>query len=134
MCPKRYGLFRKLLILMTTQLANGVRYVRRRKILERVRLKCFRQKWLSARAAEQLQAARRCNRLASCRYATSGTAPYDGSACPAYARTRLPLLAPVGAAATTYPCRGSNGSDLPASAALHHLKWAPPTTSTDDQR
>src|SRR6202051_3582445 len=38
MCPKSYGLFRKLLILMTTQLANGVRYVRRRRVLERVRV------------------------------------------------------------------------------------------------
>src|ERR1700676_1463369 len=37
MCPKSYGLFRKLPILMTTQLANGVRHVRRRKVLERVR-------------------------------------------------------------------------------------------------
>src|SRR5208282_3789411 len=36
MCPKSYGLFRKLLILMTTQIANGVRYVRLRKVLERV--------------------------------------------------------------------------------------------------
>ena len=89
--PKSYGLFMKLPILMTTQLANGARYARRRKVLERGGLRCLRQKWISARAAEQLQAARRCNRAASCRYATSGTAPYDGSACPAYARTRLPL-------------------------------------------
>src|ERR1039458_4373787 len=102
--------------------------------LSRVGPRCPPRKSLSVRAAERLQAARRCNRAASCRYATSGTAPYDGIACPAYARMQLRLPVRVAEAPKTDPCRDSNGSGLPAYDALRYLKSAPSTTSMDDQR
>src|ERR1700674_5585885 len=95
MCPKGYGLRKKLPTLMTIRRVNGVRSApQKKRMYEHVSsLSGCRQKSPSALAAEPLRAEHMCSRSAFCRCATFETAPCDGSERPACARKRLRPLA-----------------------------------------
>src|ERR1700722_16126403 len=87
---KRFGLRRKLLILMMTRRGNSASDGSERKDSCSRRFSDHERKLLRALAAELLRAGHKCSRSAFCLAAIGGSAPYDGSGFLACARKRPP--------------------------------------------